>query len=340
MKRALLIIGLAIIACGLTSVPAHADDSRPSYIEITELAENIYKLQMKTSYTVPFNQPRVIFPQDCAPAADPNLRKPMQGAAFKRAGGKFYQCSGSLSGKTVFIKYPGYTPPASMMMKLILRTGETHTVILGPRQTTWQIPAAETKSRVAVDYMRLGVYHIWAGNDHLLFLVCLLWIAGGFSRILTTITGFTLAHSVTLALSALDVIQIPVPPVEAVIALSVVFLATEIAKDRQGTLTWRYPIVVSSVFGLLHGLGFAAVLNEIGLPQTELVIGLLFFNVGVEIGQVLFAVAVAAGFFALKRFASRSKVSALQDRMQTILSYSVGSIASFWLIDRTINFLG
>ena len=159
----------------------------------------------------------------------------------------------------------------------------------------------EEVTTVAVQYTWLGMEHIWIGFDHLLFVLCLIWIAGSLRRILITITGFTLAHSVTLALSALQIVVLPVPPIEAVIALSVLFLATEIARGEggfngakgangaSGALTWRYPIAVSSTFGLLHGLGFAAVLNEIGLPQTELVTGLVFFNVGVEIGQVVFA---------------------------------------------------
>ena len=145
-----------------------------------------------------------------------------------------------------------------------------------------------------------------------------------------TITGFTLAHSVTLALSALNIVRLSVPPTEAVIALSVLFLASEVTKGPRQNLTWRYPIAVSSSFGLLHGLGFAAVLNEIGLPQVEVITGLIFFNVGVEIGQVIFALIV---ILLLRGTALVAGGVALQ-RGRVLAGYAVGCIASYWLIDR------
>ncbi len=169
-------------------------------------------------------------------------------------------------------------------------------------------------------------------------MVCLLWIAGTTRRVLVTITGFTLSHSVTLILSALQVVTVPVKPVEAVIALSIVFLATEIARGKRDSLTWRYPIAVSSSFGLLHGFGFAAALSEIGLPQKELITGLLFFNVGVEIGQTLFAVGIVLLIHLLKRMASRwqGQGGGLNERLRLLISYGVGGLASFWMIERLV----
>ena len=131
------------------------------------------------------------------------------------------------------------------------------------------MPDAENRFAVATEYTWLGIEHIWIGIDHLLFVACLLFIAKTSRRVLITITGFTVAHSITLALSALDLVRIPTPPVEAAIALSVVFMAWEIAKGNMNSLTHRYPIAVSSSFGLLHGFGFAAVLRDIGLPQDK-----------------------------------------------------------------------
>ncbi|WP_424286598.1 HupE/UreJ family protein [Eudoraea sp.] len=145
---------------------------------------------------------------------------------------------------------------------------------------------------VARQYSILGIKHILEGWDHLLFLICLMLVAGIGKKLWITITGFTIAHSITLALSALDVVRLPIPPVEAVIALSVVYLAVEIALQKKDSLTYRYPIAVSSSFGLLHGFGFAAVLSDIGLPQIEVVTSLLFFNVGVELGQIIFVLGI------------------------------------------------
>ena len=150
-------------------------------------------------------------------------------------------------------------------------------------------------------YLVFGVEHILSGMDHLLFIACLIFIAGTWRRILVTITGFTIAHSLTLTLSALELIRLPVPPIEATIALSIVFLAREIALDRRDTLTWRYPIAVSAGFGLLHGLGFASALKDIGLPQTEIPAALLAFNVGVEIGQIMFVSSMLVVFWLITK---------------------------------------
>jgi hydrogenase/urease accessory protein HupE len=186
------------------------------------------------------------------------------------------------------------------------------------------------------------VRHILEGYDHLLFLVCLMLIAGTGRRILITITGFTIAHSITLALSALGVVRVPVPPVEAAIALSIVFLAVEIVRGDKNSLAYRYPIAVSSSFGLLHGFGFAAVLGETGLPQTEIPAALLFFNLGVELGQVIFIVGVIAAY-QLIRLAARAvrdrdlSIDALRP-LQTPAAYVVGILASFWMIQRVATF--
>ncbi|MEM7019930.1 MAG: HupE/UreJ family protein [Pseudomonadota bacterium] len=230
-------------------------------------------------------------------------------------------------------------PPITSVEKVIFNSGETHTLLIGRGDTEFVLPQRETSSKVAQDYTWLGMHHIWVGYDHLLFLLCLLWIAGGLRRILITITGFTFAHSITLALSALGIVNLPVPPIEAVIALSVLFLAVEVAKGPRENLTWRYPIAVSSTFGLLHGLGFAAVLNEIGLPQTEVITGLIFFNVGVEIGQILFAIGVVLLLYLLRLlFDKLIPELSFERHLRVGMGYYVGCIAAYWLIERTIGF--
>ena len=185
----------------------------------------------------------------------------------------------------------------------------------------------------------LGILHILEGIDHLLFVACLLLIAGTGRRILITITGFTIAHSITLLLSALDVVHVPVPPVEASIALSIVFLATEIAKESRDTLTYRYLITVATLFGLLHGFGFAAVLKSIGLPQVEILTGLLFFNVGVEIGQILFVGFIMTIFFGVQAIGNRLLQSTISlAKFEKPIVYVIGSIASLWMFERIYLF--
>ncbi|MCK4838459.1 MAG: HupE/UreJ family protein, partial [Desulfobulbaceae bacterium] len=219
--------------------------------------------------------------------------------------------------------------------------GESYSVVLRPDETVWQIPEKEQTWKVAKEYMALGIKHILEGYDHLLFIVCLVLLAGTFKRILVTVTGFTIAHSITLALAALGVVKVSVAPVEAAVALSIVFVAMELARDKHHTLTWRYPIAVSSTFGLLHGFGFAAVLTEIGLPQTEIPTALLFFNVGVEIGQIMFVIASIAVFFAGKAVTKRLREMTFKDvlhRIQQPAGYVVGVLAMFWTLDRVSGF--
>lgn len=329
MKRIILLAAALLIATISTVL---ADNLRPIYVEIQEIEGSQYRLQIKVPAQVQAsNQPVVIWPDFCHLI---EMRR------FSRMISPVYQCQRDLAGASMHIDYPNSTPPASGVVKVFFRSGESHTLLLANGETRWQMPIRESTSQVAKDYAWLGFYHILAGTDHLLFLLCLLWIAGSFGRIAITITGFTLAHSVTLVLSALNLVRLPVPPIEAVIALSVLFLATEVVKGWRENLTWQYPVCVSASFGLLHGLGFAAVLGEIGLPQTELITGLVFFNVGVEIGQLLFATAVLISVHGLRRVSEKfTSVETLQRHLQVAMGYTVGITAAYWCIDRTVSFV-
>ena len=252
-----------------------------------------------------------------------------------------FRCNTDLSNDSISIKYPRYNPSISSLIHFTRLSGESYSVVLRPDETVWQIPEKEQTWKVAKEYMALGIKHILEGYDHLLFIVCLVLLAGTFKRILVTVTGFTIAHSITLALAALGVVKVSVAPVEAAVALSIVFVAMELARDKHHTLTWRYPIAVSSTFGLLHGFGFAAVLTEIGLPQTEIPTALLFFNIGVEMGQIMFVIASIAVFFAGKAVTKRLREMTFKDvlhRIQQPAGYVVGVLAMFWTLDRVSGF--
>ena len=313
-----LLAGVLGVLCATPATLATADDLRPLYMEINEDAGHRYLLRIKTPPRVlADNIPQIVLPQTCG------TRK--SGPAHM-----LINCADALYGAELSIRYPRREVANSTVVRVNFVTGESHTMALSSGVRTFRMPGPEDVATVAAQYAWLGAEHIWIGFDHLLFLVCLIWISGTWKRIVITITGFTLAHSVTLALSALNIVRLSVPPTEAVIALSVLFLASEVTKGPRQNLTWRYPIAVSSSFGLLHGLGFAAVLNEIGLPQVEVITGLIFFNVGVEIGQVIFALIV---ILLLRGTALVAAGVALQ-RGRVLAGYAVGCIASYWLIDR------
>ena len=191
-------------------------------------------------------------------------------------------------------------------------------------------------------YTALGVEHILEGIDHLLFVLALLFVVRTGWKLVQTITAFTVAHSITLGLATLGFINMPSAPVEAAIALSIVFLCVEIIHAQQGRsgITFSYPWIVAFSFGLVHGLGFAGALSEIGLPPAEIPIALLFFNVGVELGQLLFVFAVIAVLGLLRFAAGMTRDSAVFVAGERAVVYVIGVLASFWLIERSMGVFG
>ncbi len=325
-----------LIALSLAPAPAQAHESRPVYIEITEVDSDQVLLKYKIPLTLPdYNLPTVILEDGPQPYGDPLLYKVGDGFVKQQL-----YIADRLNAARVSISYPIINPSVSSIISVSLLNGQQFNKVLGPEELEWSIPAEESRSQVAGQYAVLGIQHILEGWDHLLFLVCLILVAGTGRKMLITITGFTISHSITLVLSTLGLVTLPIAPVEAVIALSVVFLASEIAIRNKDSWTYRYPISVSSSFGLLHGFGFASVLSDIGLPQTQVPISLLFFNVGVEIGQLIFlgAVIVVMKVLARAPFA-KDMPTERKLTLEKGLVYVVGSIASFWMIERVAGFL-
>ena len=327
----------AVLLCNPIIVQAH--DNRPLFVEIIEREHGLFTVHWGAPQSLPaLNIPRVVLPSNCLAVAP----GPAQ-AEFGYANSRLQRCQGGLDGKQIEIRYPVLNPSLSTLIRLRWNSGESHSALLAPHESTFVVPHPETRSGVAREYLNLGVRHILTGYDHLLFLLCLFWIAGTGWRILIAVTGFTLAHSLTLALSALRLVDVPSAPVEAVIALSILFLAVELARGKRNTLVFRHPVSASTAFGLLHGLGFAAVLTEIGLPQTEIPLALFFFNVGVEIGQVVFIVSLIIILATLSTLANASKKSpathwSASAGVRGSVVYCVGIIASFWMIQRVASF--
>jgi hydrogenase/urease accessory protein HupE len=189
---------------------------------------------------------------------------------------------------------------------------------------------------VAAAYFRLGVEHILLGIDHLLFVLALMILTRGAWPLVKTITAFTAAHSLTLALATLGVVRVPQAPVEASIALSILFVAAEIVRARQGArgLTERAPWIVAFVFGLLHGFGFAGALSEVGLPPQAIPLALLFFNLGVEAGQLLFIGAVLGIVAPLRRIIPPPPAWTHGTWVARAPAYAIGGIAAYWVIAR------
>lgn len=323
-----------IILLGLLpAMQANSDEIRPALLDIKEQNTGLFAVTWK----VPTRGNRVLAITPQLPSSLELLGSPTiqdnPGARIQHA--TYKNNAESLTGQTIIID--GLAALQTDVLLLVqFQDGSSHSAILRPASPTFTIPLEASKLEVAGDYWRMGTIHILEGVDHLLFVLALMLIVSGFGPLLKSVTAFTVAHSITLALATLDIIHIPSAPTEALIALSILFLATEIIHKQQGkiSLTEQYPWIIAFVFGLFHGLGFAGALSEIGVPQHEVPLALFMFNVGVETGQLMFIAAVL-GLWALVR---RLPITLPQGAWR-VLPYSIGSIAAFWTIDRVMSFI-
>jgi hydrogenase/urease accessory protein HupE len=333
LVRAMLLF--ALLCCGALR-PAAADEFRPAYLQLTQLDANTYDVLWKVPALDELTALRL------HPEFPPGTRllTPVRGsyAAGTAVQRWRIEVPGGLSGHAVRFPELGVTR-IDLMVRLARNDGTAQVGRVLAHEPHFVFSASPGALEVAQTYTVLGVEHILTGFDHLLFVLALLILVDGTRRLIATVTAFTIAHSLTLAAAALGFLHVPGPPVEAAIALSIVFVASEIVHARQGRpgLTQRYPWVVAFTFGLLHGLGFASALAEVGLPPLSIPIALLFFNVGVEIGQLLFIAAVLAVLAAARRAATSLDWSQ-PAWLGRLPPYAIGGLASFWVVERVAAF--
>ena len=313
-----------------TISPAH--EARPGYLQLTQTAApTTFELLLKVPAVGDLRlslYPRL--PSHCELAA-PAITHIVEGAYTEIA---TLNCATTLTGETIRIEGLVATL-TDVLVRFERLDGTVQVSRLTPAAPSFIVEDSPTALEISTAYLIIGVEHILLGIDHLLFVMALLIVVRGWRRLVATITAFTVAHSVTLAAATLGLVNVPQKPVEAVIALSIVFVAGEIVHISQGraSMTRRYPWIVAFVFGLLHGLGFAGALNEVGLPQQSIPLALLLFNVGVELGQLLFIAAVAAVTHLL-----RMPSNTWPSWVKALPAYGIGTIAVFWVVERTAGF--
>jgi hypothetical protein len=318
---------LALLAL---AAAARAHEARPLYVELRETGRG----EIVAQWRVPASVPRFDLPELALTGCTAGAERTEQDVGDAILRSARFRCASA--NPALEVRYPLANPSIQTLIRFARASGETHTALLSPEESRWTPPARATKRSVAAQYAALGARHISEGVDHLLFLACLLLLARTVRRVAAAVSGFTLAHSVTLALASLNVVRLPSAAVEATIALSVVFLASELARSPRDSLTRRAPLLASTAFGLLHGFGFAGALREVGLPQTEIPLALFAFNVGVELGQLAFVMAALA-LTALARRAWRERADAWQ-RLERAAAYGAGCIAAYWTLDRVASF--
>jgi hydrogenase/urease accessory protein HupE len=312
-------------------MPTRFHEVRPGYLELRQTGAETFDV----SWKVPAQGDLKLsiharLPESCTP---------LSAVVSTKGGGAFtdrwtVSCPGGLSGGTISID--GLSGTLTDALARIERLDGTSQVArLTPDAPSIVVEATPGWQQLAGTYLGLGVEHILLGIDHLLFVLALLLLVKGWRRLVATVTAFTVAHSLTLAAATLGYVHVPQRPVEAVIALSIVFVAAELVRLGRGqvSLTQRWPWAIAFTFGLLHGFGFAGALSDIGLPEQAIPLALLFFNIGVELGQLLFiAGAVAVGAIA------RRIVAPLPAWAPQLSAYAIGAVAAFWTIERVARF--
>jgi len=331
-RHALDALALIMVFCVCSVVSAH--ESQPGTLELRQVAKDRYEVTWRAPIYYGKPHPaRLELPADWKDVVEPTVRLLADSQLFRQVvnvGDKGVEGS--------VIRFPGLEATITdVFVRLNRLDGTTMTAVVRPSKPFAQLRGERTWYATAGEYIGLGFHHILQGVDHLLFVLGLLLIVKGRMMLLKTITSFTVAHSITLAIATLGYASAPLPPLNAAIALSILFLGPEIVRSWRGetSLTIRYPWVVAFLFGLLHGFGFASGLSTTGMPKAELPPALLFFNVGVELGQLVFvftALALARSFLILEVRWPRL--------VEALPGYAVGSLGAYWTIQRMVILLG
>jgi hydrogenase/urease accessory protein HupE len=335
------LFGLFALLGVLLAYPVLSDELRPGYLELRQIAPDTYNLLFK----IPARG------EDLRLAIYLNLPEGTKDVGAPRASSgdgayverRTIRRDAGLAGHTVTIEGLSATS-TDVLVRVESLDGAIQTERLSPTRTAFVVQATPAPGEVAATYLRLGVEHILFGFDHLLFVLALVILIRDWRRVAVTVTAFTIAHSITLVAATLGFVNVPAPPVEACIALSIMLVAVEVLNARHGkpSFTERLPWLVAFSFGLLHGFGFAGALAEVGLPQHAIPVALLFFNIGVEVGQLIFVSAVLSLIWLSRHAASHLLDAAVArrafDRLDITVAYGIGGFAAFWFIERTAAF--
>ena len=323
IRAILLAIVLVLARYGV----AHAHPLAPYLLELRELDSG----RVVALWKAPLLQPvgmdvHPLLPSRCRPQGPPQASRNADSASYRWT----VDCGGGLIGATVSATGLSQSK-GNILVRVVLADGRLVRGLLDERDSELTIPARERRLAVVASYLWLGIEHLSTGLDHLLFVLGLVLLVRGRRRLLGTITSFTLGHSVTLSVAALGLVALPPAPIELAIALTILVLAVELTRVDPGppSLLRRRPSLMAFTFGLLHGLGFAGALAQVGLPSPEIPLALFAFNAGIEIAQIVFVVTLLTVGGAAKRFGWR-----VADGVSLVPAYAIGSLAVLWCCER------
>jgi hydrogenase/urease accessory protein HupE len=329
-----LLVVIAILFA--TAVPGRADEFKPGYLQLTQIDHETYDVLWKIPAIDELTTLKV----------KPQFPDGTEGLSQVRgsyARGMTVQrwrirVPDGLDGKAIAFSHLSETR-IDVLARLVRLDGTVQLERILPVGARFVVRASSGQLEVVRTYTVLGIEHILTGFDHLLYVLAMLILVTGWRRIVVTMSAFTATHSLTLTAATLGWVHVPQPPIEACIALSIIFVAREIVQARRGRpgLTARWPWAVSFTFGLMHGFGFAGALAQVGLPTGAIPTALLFFNVGVELGQLIFVASVLASIAAARALAQHFQLRQ-SDWLWRVIPYAIGGLASFWLVERVTGF--
>ncbi len=333
MKHLRIVAGLLCLAATITTTYAH--DYRPLLVRVSEESTGRYVVSWQPSPVLSAAD------QPIVELAGAGCKEDARGRSLPDQRRSAYRCDDPSTPLRIEITYPNDNPSLPTLLNLTRADGSITRVTGSPGSRSITLSEPQPESLRAQSYALIGFDHILRGVDHLIFLSFLWLITGTGWILIRALTGFTVGHSVTLALAATGISTPPAPFIESMIALSIVLMAAESLKDERTTLTLRHPVMVSTLFGLLHGFGFAGYLREVGLPKNDELSALLMFNIGVEAGQIVFVLAVASmgvmlqkGSTALARGNHLLSTAPYKEKTRTIAAYAGGAIAASWFMQR------
>jgi len=312
-----------------------ADALAPSMLELKEHGQGHismkWKMSLKKASTVKLTP---VLSAGCERV----LRSEQERDQVRHTQWDLYCESDSLVGKTISMQGLA-SSGASVLLKVHLRDGQFYQRILSSDNTSYEIPEAQSRLEIFSDYVAMGIKHLLVGVDHILFVTCLVLLVTARRKLIWVVSTFTLGHSVTLSLSTLGLVTISTALAEVFIAFSVLYAAAELLSENDKSLIRRYPALMAGVFGLLHGLGFASVLADVGVPQLHIPLSLFAFNVGIEIGQLIVILLLLVLAFLLRSFIGKLKsrevkVGELKPRLPI---YAVGCLSSLWFWERLLG---
>lgn len=324
---------LAVMIAALLVVAAEGAYSHPlspSLLEIRLTSDGTAEI----SWTTPALRPmgteiRPVLPPHCHPHGEPPVVQAERDRIIQRWG---VDCSPQgLVGHRLGVEGLG-SAKTDALLRLTLSDGRTVRAVLRASDPFITVPPGQSRLDVGRGYLSLGVTHIMTGWDHLMFVFGLLLLVRGVGLLIKTVTAFTIGHSITVSLTVLGYVPVSPRPIDVAIAFSIFLLAVELSRESpKPTLMRRFPWLITGLFGLLHGAGFAAALTQVGMPQNEIPLALLSFNIGIEVGQILFIFVIQAA-----RLFFRRALSALPRWVEWAPVYTIGCLSVYWCLERMV----